>query len=383
MEIHVNQIEKRSWVEINLSQLRKNLIEYRSHLRRDAQIMAVIKADAYGHGDVQVAKLLSNCGVTILAVSNIDEAIGLREAGIAGEILLLGYSSPIYAEVLRDYDLTQAIVSEEYAQALVETGIRVKCQFAVDTGMNRIGIDADNADECERVIRFYARKLNVTGLFTHFCAADSTDSESTAFTLEQVSKFKAVVDRVSDLRLPFVHCCNSVAGLRYLDDSKAFDGIGDIVRLGIILYGLAPDMSFRLPTGILPALSWKSSISLVKHVHAGESVGYGRTYIADNECVVATVTTGYADGLNRLLSNRGFVLIHGKKAPIIGRICMDQTMVDVTHIPDVKMGDKVVILGNSGDLEYNANDMAKDLNTIGYEVLCNISKRVQRFYLDS
>jgi alanine racemase len=122
---------------------------------------------------------------------------------------------------------------------------------------------------------------------------------------------------------------------------------------------------------------------MVKHVHAGESVGYGRTYVADNERVVATVTTGYADGLNRLLSNRGFVLIHGKKAPIIGRICMDQTMVDVTHIPNVKMGDKVVILGKSGDIEYNANDMAKDLNTIGYEVLCSISKRVQRFYLDS
>lgn len=383
MEIHVSQIEKRSWIEINLSQLRTNIEVYKRHLNCDAQIMAVIKADAYGHGDVQVARLLSQSGVTMLAVSNIDEAIGLREAGITGEILLLGYSSPIYAKTLRDYDLTQAIVSEEYAKALMETGVRMKCQFAIDTGMNRIGIDADIVEECERIIRTYAEKLDVTGLFTHLCVADSDEENNVAFTKEQITKFKAIADRVSDLKLPFIHCCNSAGGLRYLNDSEEFDGIGGIVRLGIILYGLKPDKTNTLPEGIAPALTWKSSISMVKLVHAGETIGYGRTYIADKDRVIATVTTGYADGLNRQLSNKGFVLINGQKAPIVGRICMDQTMVDVTDIPDVKMGDKVVILGRSGAIEYNADDMAEDLGTIGYEILCNISKRVQRFYVNS
>ena len=383
MEVFVNQIEKRSWIEINLNQLRDNYYIYKNSLKKDADIMPVIKADAYGHGDVQVARVLSECGVSMLAVSNIDEAIGLREAGIKGDILLLGYSSPIYAKALCDYDLTQAIVSEEYAEALTETGCRVKCQFAIDTGMNRIGLDADDIENCEKSIRSFTEKLEITGIFTHLCVADTDDNECVRFTKEQISKFKAVADNISDLHLPYIHCCNSAGGLNYLSDAPDFEGIGKIVRLGIILYGLKPDRSNKLPDGISPALTWKSSISMVKHVHAGETIGYGRSYKAEKETIIATVTTGYADGLNRQLSNKGFVLIKGQKAPIVGRICMDQTMVDVTHISGVKMGDKVIILGKSGNIEYSADDMAEDLGTIGYEILCNISKRVQRFYINS
>lgn len=383
MEVLVNQIEKRSWIEIDLSQLKENYIIYKKHLKKNAEIMAVIKADAYGHGDVQVARMLYEQGVRWFAVSNIDEAIGLREAGVKGEILLLGYSSPIYVRAMRKYELTQAIVSEEYAAALAETGCRVKCQFAIDTGMNRIGIDADDVNACSRIIRHYAECLNITGVFTHLCVADATDEESVRFTNEQIAKFKAVHNAVSDLHLPYVHCCNSAGGLFYLDDTLSWEGIGEIVRLGIILYGLKPDRDNELPDGIRPALTWKSSISMVKLVNPGETVGYGRTFTVDKPSIIATVTTGYADGLSRHLSNKGFVLINGQKAPIVGRICMDQTLVDVTHIPGVKMGDKVVILGRSGGLEYNADDMAYDLGTIGYEVLCNISKRVQRFYVNS
>ena len=383
MEVLVNQIEKRSWIEIDMSQLKDNYFLYKKNLRRDAEIMAVIKADAYGHGDVQVARMLYEQGVHLFAVSNIDEAIGLREAGVKGEILLLGYSSPIYVRAMLKYDLTQAIVSEEYAETLTNTGCKVKCQFAIDTGMNRIGIDSDDLESCNRIIRRYYNLLNVTGIFTHLCVADTADEESVRFTKGQIAKFKAVHDTVSDLHLPYVHCCNSAGGLFYLQDSTSFEGIGDIVRLGIILYGLKPDIENELPDGIRPALTWKSSISMVKTVMPGETIGYGRTYRVDKPSVIATVTTGYADGLSRHLSNKGFVLINGKKAPIVGRICMDQTLVDVTHIPDVKMGDKVVILGRSGNLEYNADDMANDLGTIGYEVLCNISKRVQRFYVNS
>ena len=383
MEIHVNQIEKRSWVEINLSQLRANYEIYKKSLKRNVEIMAVIKADAYGHGDVQVARMLSGLGVNLFAVSNIDEAVGLREAGVKGEILILGYSSPVYAQTLCDLDLTQAVVSEVYAAQLANTGFPVKCQFAIDTGMNRIGINADDEKHCEQVIRNYTEKLKLNGFFTHLCVADSDDESDKEFTREQIAKFKAIADLVADLNFPYKHCFNSAGGLRYLDDSDYFSGFGDIVRLGIILYGLKPDISNFIPDGIAPALTWKSVLSMVKPAHAGEYIGYGRSFKVERESIIATVATGYADGLSRHLSNKGFVMINGQKAPIVGKICMDQTLVDVTDIPDVTMGMHAMLLGKSGQLVYNADDMAKDLGTIGYEVLCNISKRVQRFYINS
>ncbi len=383
MEVRVSQIEKRSWIEINLSQLKKNYQIYLKNLKVDAEIMAVIKADAYGHGDVQVARLLSDCGVHLFAVSNIDEAVGLREAGIQGEILILGYSSVYYVKTIENYDLTQAIVSEEYANVLANTGCKIKAQIAIDTGMNRIGIDADNTDECEKIIREYNESLNLTGIFTHLCVADTETKECIDFTYNQIEKFKRVAQRVLDLNLPYMHCCNSAGGLFYLKDNDIFKHIGNIVRLGIILYGLKPDDTNQLPKGIKPAMEWISQISLVKDVHVGETIGYGRTYKVEKESRIATVTTGYADGLNRLLSNKGFVMINGYKAPIVGRICMDQTLVDVTNIPNVHMGTKVKLIGRSGDILYTADDMARDLGTIGYEIICNITKRVQRFYVNS
>lgn len=383
MKIHVNQIEKRSWIEINLSQLRANYNIYKKSLKRDAEIMAVIKADAYGHGDVQIARMLSDLGVRLFAVSNIDEAVGLREAGITGEILILGYSSPIYAKTLYDFNLTQAIVSEEYAVQLANTGFRIKCQFAIDTGMNRIGIDADDPAHCEKTIRYYSDKLNINGIFSHLCVADSDNESDRIFTREQIDKFKTIVDKISDLNFPYIHCCNSAGGLSHIDDSQYFDSIGNIIRLGIVLYGLKPDYSNLLPEGIAPAVTWKSVISMVKPVNKGEYIGYGRSYKVEKESIIATVATGYADGLNRQLSNKGFVMINGQRAPIVGRICMDQTLIDVTDIPDVTMGMHVVLLGKNERLIYTADDMAQDLDTIGYEVMCNITKRVQRFYINS
>lgn len=376
MEIRINQVEKRSWVEVDVAQLRKNYRIYKSLLNDDTRIMAVIKADAYGHGDVMVAKMLSEEGCRMFAVSNIDEAVGLRNAGIEGEILILGYSSVKYAKTMKFLDVTQTIVSEEYAEALSATGYKNKCQFAIDTGMNRIGLDADNPIECERVIRKFASSLEINGIFTHLCVADSSDNEDKAFTLNQIKKFDIVAAKVKDMSLPYVHCCNSAGGQHYLNQCQN----NSIVRLGIVLYGLKPDVGNSIPEGIKSPLSWKSVISLVKEVSGGESLGYGRTYRVKKTMRIATVTTGYADGFNRHLSNKGFVLIHGQKAPIVGRICMDQTLVDVSHIANVKMGDKVTLLGGEGNIEYNADDMAQDLGTIGYEVICNISKRVQRFY---
>ena len=380
MEIIVNQMERRSWIEIDLDQIKQNYFIYKKSLQLDTEIMAVIKADAYGHGDAHIARWLSEQGCRLFAVSNIDEAVGLRNAGIKGEILILGYTSPKYAKTLSYLDLSQAIVSEEYAEALSQAGQRVKCQFAIDTGMNRIGLDGDNTSSCEEIIRKYSGSLIVEGLFTHLCVADTDSEDAKEFTYGQIQKFKAVADAVADLKLPYVHCCNSAGGLYYLKNSSEFEGIGKIVRLGIVLYGLKPDVDNHLPNGVKPAMTWKSVVSMVKNVHPGETIGYGRIFMVKKEMKVATVTTGYADGLNRLLSNKGFVMINGCKAPIVGRICMDQTLVDVTEIPDVKMGTEVVIIGKSGDLTYTADDMAQDLGTIGYEVICNITKRVQRFY---
>ena len=382
MEVVVNQKDKRSWAEIDLNQVRLNYEIYKSNLPEGTELMLVMKADAYGHGDVRVALMFQELGVHMFAVSNIDEAVSLREAGINGEILILGYTSPLHARILYDKRLTQTIASEEYASALVRRNLPIQCQFAVDTGMNRIGIDGDNPEACSVIIHRYAKRLKINGIFTHLCVADTDEKDNIAFTLEQMRKFKAVADSVKDLNLLYVHCCNSAAGLKYLSKYyEEFSSVGKIVRLGIMLYGLKPDYSNTLPEGIHPALTWKSCITCVKQLHVGESVGYGRTFVSDHEMYIATVPTGYADGYDRHLSNAGHVLIHGKIAPIVGRICMDQLMVDVTEIPEAAMGDVVILLGKSGDLEYNADDMAHQLDTIGYEVLCNISKRVQRFYI--
>lgn len=301
MEIIVNQMERRSWIEIDLDQIKQNYFIYKNSLQSDVEIMAVIKADAYGHGDAHIARWLSEQGCRLFAVSNIDEAVGLRNAGIKGEILILGYTSPKYAKTLSYLDLSQAIVSEEYAEALSQAGQRVKCQFAIDTGMNRIGLDGDNTSSCEAIIRKYSDFLIVEGLFTHLCVADTDSEDAKEFTYGQIRKFKAVADAVSDLKLPFVHCCNSAGGLYYLNNNSEFEGVGKIVRLGIVLYGLKPDVENQLPDGVKPAMTWKSVVSMVKNVHPGETIGYGRTFTVEKEMKVATVTTGYADGLNRLL----------------------------------------------------------------------------------
>ncbi len=381
MDIRVDQIEKRSWVEVNLNQIIQNLEIYKKNLKKDAQIMAVIKADAYGHGDAMVARTLSAKGMNLFAVSNIDEAVGLRNAGITGEILILGYSSPIYANTLHFLNLTQAIVSAEYAEALARTGYEIKCQFAINTGMNRIGIPSYDAEVAASIVRKYSHILHVNGIFTHLCVADSIEKDDIEYTKRQLTLFKNVVDELKDLSLPYIHCYNSAGGLYHLENDDFNEKIGNIVRLGIILYGLKPDVSDALPEGIKPAMTWKSVVSLVKDLEEGESISYGRTFTTKRKSKIATVTTGYADGYNRMLSNKGFVLIKGQKAPIVGRVCMDQTLVDVTDIPGVKMGDVVILLGEDGDIYYSADDMAKGLNTIGYEIICNISKRVQRFYV--
>lgn len=365
--------DQRCWVEIDLNVLRNNYRRYRSVLQPDQTVMAVVKADAYGHGDQEVAEALLLEGCTQFAVSNIHEALRIRAVSDQAEILILGYTPPAFFPVLAEQNISQAILSEEYASLLAESGERVRCQFAIDTGMNRIGLDADAPQECERVIRSFSQRLDVEGLFTHLCVADSTESEQLAFTKTQIEKFRAVAAAVKDLALAQIHCLNTAGGLWHNE-------CGNLVRLGISLYGLKPDYENVLPEGMEPALQWKTVVSMVKQVHPGETIGYGRTFAVQREMTIATIPVGYADGYNRHLSNCGYVLIRGKKAAIVGRVCMDQTMVDVTEIPGVGLGDVVTLIGRDGTESLTADDMAQMLGTIGYEIVCGISKRVERFY---
>lgn len=386
MEIRACQFEKRSWIEVDLNQLRKNYHIYKAiiekNISKDINIMAVVKADAYGCGDVIVAKTLQKEGVKLFAVSNIDEAVTLRKSGIVGEIFILGYTDVKYSDVLVRENIVQTLVSEEHARAFYDVGSNVKCQIAIDTGMNRIGIDADDILESERIIRTYAKKLNLCGVFTHFSVADDETVESVEFTNGQIHKFQNVLDKVKDVELSYIHCYNSAGGLFHLGKNEELNSLSKIIRLGIVLYGLKPDNKNTLPDGIEPVLTWKTTVSMVKTLEINETIGYGRTYKSDCNRTIATITTGYADGYDRHFSNRWYVLIHGKKAPIVGNICMDQMMVDVTNIPETKMGDEVVLIGKSGNEVITADAMAANLQTIGYEIICGISHRVQRTYIE-
>ena len=354
----------RCWVEINLNLLKQNYLNYKKSLKSGQEIIAVVKANAYGHGDVKVAKALEEIGVKHFAVATVEEGVRLRENGVTGTILILSYTPINFLELVFKFDLMQTVISCEYAREICKLELPIKVQIAVDTGMNRIGFCARNTKNCINLIKYYAKRLNVVGLFTHLSSADNfKDSE---FTLNQIEQFKIVAKGCKDLNLEFVHCHNSIGGVNFNDSYFKF------VRLGMLLYCLENIKS----VDVKPILKWKSVVSMVKTVGVGERVGYGQGYFARKNTVVATIPTGYADGYNRRLSNKGYVLIKGQKAPIIGKICMDQFMVDVTCINGVKQGDEVVLLGD----DYTAQNMAKNADCISYEIPCLISNRVARVY---
>ncbi|MBQ8174196.1 MAG: alanine racemase [Clostridia bacterium] len=366
---------RRSWAEVNLSQLAVNMRLCRARLPKTAKLMAVVKADAYGHGHVPVSRCLEEAGADAFAVATVNEAIELRLAGITRDILILGYTPVSEWEKLASHDLIQTLVSEDYAHALWEACHKpLRCQFAIDTGMNRIGLPADDPEHTEACIRRFAKCFAITGIFTHLCVADGEDEASRAFTREQIGKFEFLADRLSDLAMPYVHCLNSAGGLYHTTMENGF------ARLGIVLYGLKPDRENTLPDGVAPALSWKSVVAMIKTVKAGETVGYGRAGKTTRETRIATVPTGYADGYSRALSGKGYVLLHGRRAPIVGRVCMDMMMLDVTDIPDACVGDEVTLIGCDGKERITADDMADMIGTIGYEVVCAISGRVPRIY---
>ena len=373
---------KRAWAEVSLPQLRKNVEIIRSLNSGSTEIMAVVKADAYGHGDEHIVRCLANdCGIRYFAVSNLDEAIAVRKFAPQGEILILGYTPPEYAHEISMYNIIQGVVSTEYAEALVQnTPQPIRCHIKIDTGMGRIGLKHDTPQQCAAEIAEMMKidKLSVEGIYTHFAVADSDDPDNVAYTDKQEKFITDTYDVLAaqGIKLPHLHFMNSAATC-YRNSERS-----TLSRAGIILYGLHPDVSLDIPEGLEPLMELKAVISHVKTVNKGDCISYGRTFRADREMRIATVTIGYADGYSRLLSSKGDILVHGKRCKITGRVCMDQLMIDVSDVPEAKAGDIVTLIGKEGDDRITADDLAQIYGTIGYEVVCGISKRVPRIYIE-
>ena len=377
-------LEKHCWAEIDLTALRSNF-EY-IHRAVGGDICAVVKADAYGHGDTTIAHALQQAGAAAFAVSSLGEGRHLRRSGITKPILILGFADPSYAAVLAENDIATACFSTEYAQALsaaaVKAGVKVKVHLKIDTGMGRIGfaVRSGFAETIRELEALYALPgLDICGVFQHFAVADSVEPGDERYTDEQHTLFAQVVERLRADGCPVgtVHCANSAAQLRHPEWRC------DMTRAGIILYGLDPSDDVRFPD-LQPVMSLKCVVTFVKDLQPGQSVSYGRTFTAERPMRVATVCVGYADGYPRRLSGGlGVMNIHGHAAPVVGRVCMDQTqtLVDVTDIPGVKMGDEVTVFGpDGGD---TADTIAEKTQTINYEVVCGLARRVPRVYKEN
>ena len=368
----------RCYAEISLEAIGHNIREVKKRLPEGVKLLGVVKANAYGHGAVPVASYLEN-QVDYFATATIEEAVELRENGISAPILILGYVSPSQYGDLVEYDITQTIDSYAQALALEKEAARqnrkAKAHLAVDTGMTRIGfqVTEHDADEAAKIADL--PHIELEGMFTHFSCADQQDKTYCSMQMEKYDKMTALLAE-RGVTIPLRHICNS-AGIMEFDDHRF-----EMVRSGIITYGIYPSEEVKKERlDLIPALSWKSHVIHVKEVGPGIGVSYGATYVTEKPMTrIATVSAGYADGYPRALSNQGCVLIHGKKAPIIGRICMDQMMVDVTDIPDVQVEDVVTLVGTDGDETITIEEIANPAARFDYEMLCDISSRVTRVY---
>lgn len=371
----------RSWAEIDLSALRHNF-EYASK-RIGRKVICVLKADAYGHGAVECGLYLQKCGAYMFAVAALTEAVAMRKSGITIPIMILGYTSPEYAEILSDFDIEQAIVDEEHAiamnKAAAKLNKKVKVHIALDTGMSRIGIYAQKnhtaaADAAERIYRM--SNLDVVGMFTHFAAADEPDQAE--YTMFQYRNFSIVYNRLIErgIRIKNCHVSNSAA---ILNSPIHFDSI----RLGISLYGMYPDSKPVKNGPLKPVMSLKARVTQTRTLPQGATISYGRTFTTRRTTHTAVISAGYADGFSRRLSNKATVTINGKRYPQIGRICMDVCMADVTDGYDepggVRAGDEVTIIGDGG---MSAEEAAQIVGTINYELTCLITNRVKRIYVN-
>jgi alanine racemase len=380
-----------TWAEIDLKAYAHNIAELKKLTDKGTRLMAVVKADGYGHGAVEMARRALTGGAENIGVARINEAVPLRKAGIDAPLLIFGYTPPDMAETLIRYDLTQTVYSAATAAALSETahrqGKKIAVHIKIDSGMGRLGLlvpglaGGSRSDGSSRTAVTEALAisrlpgLTVEGLFTHFATADEADK---SYANRQLEKFVDFADRLrrEGLEPPVKHAANSGA-LIDMPDSHL-----DMVRPGIATYGLYPSNEVNHGTVILkPVMTLKSRVIHLKRVPAGFNVSYGITYQTDKPTTIATVPVGYADGLSRLLSSRGHMLVHGRRVPIVGRICMDLTMIDVGGVPGVQIEDEVVAFGKHGNEVITADEIAATLNTINYEIVSSVTARVERVYL--
>jgi len=369
------------WVEVNLTNLDFNIKNIIKKVGPDKEIIGVVKADAYGHGSVEVAKVLAANGCKIFAIATLQEAVTLREAGIQGEIIMLGLTPDMYADTVVKYDITAVTCMESNVKAFsdeaVKQGKTVNVLIGVDTGMGRIGYQAEDIDTAAKEISAMMKmpNVNVKGMISHMSSADCIDK---AYAMFQAGRYKAFYEglKAKGVEMPWRTFANSasimeIPGVHY-----------DAVRPGIILYGCYPSDEMREEElDIKPVMSVKANIVWLKDVPAGFSVGYGRKYVSQKPAKIATLALGYADGYPRPYSPNAYVIVNGKKCHLAGNICMDQCMVDVTDVPDVKIGDEVIIMGSDGVNSVTADDIAHATGTINYEITCAFGQRLPKVYV--
>lgn len=369
----------RAWAEVNLDNIAHNVREIKRIVDKNAELLAVVKADAYGHGVMEVSKILLENGVSRLAVSMLDEAIQLRKNGIEVPILVLSYTDPNRAEEIIDNGITQTVFSHDLAEGLSQAAQRlgrdVKIHIKIDTGMTRVGFMPGYSAVKNVISISKLPRIIIEGLYTHFASADEKDK---AYTDMQFEKFTSIINELNrvGVYIPIKHVCNSAGIIEF--PHMHFN----MVRPGIALYGLYPSLDVNHEiVNLKPAMTLKANITLVKDVEKDTCVSYGRIFKTTRNSRIATIPIGYADGYTRLLTGKGKVLINGQRAPIVGKICMDQCMVDISNIKgNVNVGDEVVLFGKQKKEEIKVEELADSIGTISYEVVSIIGKRIPRVY---
>lgn len=378
---------KRTWAEVNINNIKHNFRKIKNKLNSETKLLCVLKADAYGHGSEFLVKEYEKMGADFFGVSNLDEAMQLRKAGARKPILIFGYTPSECADVLANNNISQTVFSLEYAKQLQtqckNKGVNIKAHIKIDTGMSRIGFFAQNEESRKKSINEILEINNMTeieieGMFTHFSVADDTANEKN-YTLMQINNFKNIINNLESkkLHIPLKHCCNSGGMINFPDMHL------DMVRAGIILYGLYPSEEIAQKISLKPSMSLKTVISQIKIIPKGTSVSYGRTFVADKEIKIASVAIGYADGYSIKFSNNSEMIVRGKRSKVLGRVCMDQLMIDVSDVDGVREGDVVTVFGGDGENYISVDELAKNIGTINYEIVCLIGKRVPRVYFEN